>query len=63
MLKRKCNQFVKYSVKGGKLNIVLEDLKSFAKSFVRNEEFDGFKYTRLIAMLHFTTIKEIVNRR
>jgi IS605 OrfB family transposase len=60
MLKRKCNQFVKYSVKGGKLNIVLEDLKSFAKSFVRNEEFDGFKYTRLIAMLHFTTIKEIV---
>ena len=38
----------------------MEDLSSFAKCFVKNDEFNGFKYTRLISMLHFTTIKDIV---
>jgi len=38
----------------------MEDLGQFAKSFSRNDEFDGFKYSRLIKLLNLSDIKNIL---
>ena len=48
MLKEKCNELVKYLKGTGKDHLVIEDLGQFAKSFSRSDEFDGFKYSRMV---------------
>jgi putative transposase len=60
MLKRKSNQLVKQAITQGKNHIVMEDLGQFCKSFSRSEDFDGFKYSRLIKMLNLSDLKNIV---
>lgn len=60
MLKRKCNILVKQTKMLGKNHIVLEDLGVFGKSFSKSEEYDGFKYSRLVRLLNLSSIKKIV---
>ena len=60
MLKRKSNLLVKQAIEKGFDHIVMEDLKQMAKSFLKSEEFLGFKYSRLIRLLNLTDLKNIV---
>jgi IS605 OrfB family transposase len=60
MLKRKCNALVKQAISLNKNHIVMEDLQHMAKSFARNNEFEGFKYSRLIRLLNLADLKNIV---
>jgi hypothetical protein len=60
MLKKKTRELVDLAIKQGKDHIVMEDLSSFAKSFVRSEEFAGFKYTRLAKLLRLSSLNKIV---
>lgn len=60
MLKRKSNILVKQALNQGKDHIVMEDLQHMGRSFSRNDEFNGFKYSRLIRLLNLTDLKNIV---
>jgi len=60
MLKNKCSQLVQDAKNEGKKHIVLEDLKLMAKSFTKNDEFEGFRYSRLIRMLNLTSLRHII---
>lgn len=60
MLKRKSNILVKQAIELGKDHIVMEDLQHMGKSFSRSDEFNGFKYSRLIRLLNLTDLKNIV---
>ena len=60
MLKRKAHLLVETAIEKGKDHIVMEDLGAFAKSFAKSEEFDGFKYSRLVKMLNLADLKNIV---
>jgi putative transposase len=60
MLKRKSNQLVNYTLQNNKNHLVLENLELMAKSFTRNDEFDGFKYSRLIRLLNLADLKNII---
>jgi IS605 OrfB family transposase len=60
MLKRKSRQLLEHMVSLGKNHIVLEDLSQFAKSFIRSDEFEGFKYSRLVRMLNLGSLKQII---
>ena len=60
MLIRKCSRLVKYCSDNNYGNLVLEDLGQFAKGFTKSEEFDGFKYTRLIKLLNLANLKNII---
>ena len=59
-LKRKARQLVDQAISIGKDHIVMEDLGAFSKSFSRSEEFDGFKYSRLVKLLNLADLKRIV---
>ena len=60
MIKRKSNEIVKRAIELGKNHIVLEDLRPMGAMFVTNEEFEGFKYSRLIRILGLSNIKNII---
>ena len=60
MLKRKSNMLVKQAKEQSKNHIVLEDLGVFGKSFSRSDEFEGFKYSRLVRLLNLSSIKDYV---
>lgn len=60
MIKRKSSILVKQAISLGKDHIVMEDLGQFAKSYARSDEFEGFKYSRLIKMLNLSDLKNIV---
>ena len=60
MLKKKARELVDIAIKNNKDHIVMEDLSSFAKSFVKSEEFEGFKYTRLTKLLRLSFLNKIV---
>lgn len=60
MLKRKSSELVKQAISLGKNHIVMENLKDMAKSFVRSDEFQGFKFSRLIRLLNLADLKNIV---
>jgi IS605 OrfB family transposase len=57
MLKRKCSELVHYAKSKQVDHLVLEDLGNFAKAYPKNEEFQGFKYSRLAKLLHLENIK------
>jgi putative transposase len=59
-LKRKARLLVDQAISLGKDHIVMEDLGTFAKSFSRSEEFEGFKYSRLVRLLNLADLKRIV---
>ena len=59
-LKREARKLVDQAISLGKDHIVMEDLGAFAKSFSRSEEFEGFKYSRIIKLLNLADLKRIV---
>jgi transposase len=60
MLKRKSSLLVKQTKMLGKNHLVLEDLGVFGKSFAKSEEYEGFKYSRLVKLLNLSSIKNTV---
>ena len=60
MLKKKARELVYLAIRQGKDHIVMEDLSSFGKSFIKSEEFEGFKYTRLAKLLRLSFLNKIV---
>ena len=58
MIKFKCSQLVQMAKKEGKDHIVLENLGNFAKGFTKSDEFEGIKYSRLVRILNFASIKK-----
>jgi IS605 OrfB family transposase len=60
MLKKKARELVNHAIKEGKDHIIMEDLSSFAKSFVKSEEFEGFKYSRITRLLSLSSLNKIV---
>jgi hypothetical protein len=60
MLKKKARELVDLAIAQGKDHIIMEDLSSFAKSFVKSEEFEGFKYSRLTRLLNLSSLNKIV---
>lgn len=58
-LKRKCSQLVDIAIEKGKNHLVLEDLGSFGKSWIRSLELEGFKYSRIVKMLNLSSLKHI----
>jgi transposase len=60
MLKRKARELVDHAIAQGKDHIIMEDLSSFARSFVRSEEFEGFKYSRITRLLNLSSLNKIV---
>jgi hypothetical protein len=59
MLKTRVNTLVKQAMSKGNNHIVMEDLTHMGKSFSRNDEFDGFKYSRLVRLLNLGNLKNI----
>jgi transposase len=61
MLKKKARELVDLAIAQGKDHIIMEDLSSFGKSFIKSEEFEGFKYSRLTRLLNLSSLNKIVN--
>ena len=60
MLKKKARELVDLAIKNNKDHIVMEDLSSFGKSFIKSEEFAGFKYSKLTRLLNLSSLNKIV---
>jgi len=60
MLQEKCNELIKLAKANDKNHIVMEDLSQFSRSFSKSDEFQGVKYSRLIKLLHLSSLNEIV---
>jgi transposase len=60
MLKKKSSLLVDNCKEQGKDHLVMEDLSSFGKSFVRSDELLGFKYSRLVQLLNLSNLKNII---
>ena len=60
MLKKKARELVDLAIRNNKDHIIMEDLSSFGKSFVRSEEFEGFKYSRIARLLNLSSLNKIV---
>jgi IS605 OrfB family transposase len=60
-LKRCCRRLVDDLITEGRDHLVIEDLGSFGKSFIRSEEFEGFKYSRLVRLLNLGDLKNILS--
>jgi putative transposase len=60
MLKRKSSVLVKQTKDKGFNHLILEDLGVFGKSFTKSDEYEGFKYSRLVKLLNLSSIKNIV---
>ena len=60
MLTRECSKLVEYCSKNNYFNLVLENLGQFGKGFSKSEEFEGFKYTRLISLLKLADLKHTI---
>jgi transposase len=61
MLKRQSSLLVNHTKEQGFNHLVMEDLGSFAKSFTKNDELKGFKYSRLCRLLNLSNLKNIVS--
>jgi len=59
MEKRKTSDLVKQTISLGKDHLVLEDLGQMGKMFSRSDEFEGFKYSRIIKLLSLADLKNI----
>ena len=56
-LKFKCRELVNYAKNNNFNHLILEDLELIGKLSSRNNEFLGFKYSRLIRLLNLNSIK------
>lgn len=59
-LKRLASKLVKSAILSGKDHIVMEDLGIFDKGYSKNDEFNNFKYSRLVRLLHFSSLNRYV---
>jgi IS605 OrfB family transposase len=60
MLKKKARELVDNAIANGKDHIIMEELSSFGKSFARSEEFEEFKYSRIVRLLNLSSLNKIV---
>ena len=60
MLKKKARELVDLAIQNNRDHIIMEDLSSFGKSFIKSEEFEGFKYSRLTRLLNLSSLNKIV---
>jgi len=60
MIKEKCSELVKLAKFEGKDHLIIEDLGQFAKGFIKSDEFEGMKYTRLIRLLKLSNVKNYI---
>jgi hypothetical protein len=60
MLKAKASELVELAIKNNKNHIVMEDLSSFGRSFIKSEELGGFKYSRLVRLLNLSSLNKLV---
>jgi transposase len=58
-LKKKCSELVHQIKAEGKDHLVIEDLGTFGVSYIKSEEFEGFKYSRLVRMLNLSDLKNM----
>lgn len=59
-LKEKSSELVKKAISLGKNHVVMEDLNLSDKTYKRNDELNGFKYSRLTKLMHLASLDEIV---
>ena len=59
-LKFNCNKLVKQAKAQGYDHLVIENLESFGKSYSKNDELNGFKYSRLTKILRLANIKHYI---
>jgi len=57
MLERKVVELIKLAKANDYDHIVLEDLSSMGKSFIRMDDFSGFKYSRFMSLLGIPALK------
>ena len=60
MMKKKARELVDLAIKNNKDHIIMEDLSLCAKSFIKSEEFEGFKYSRIAHLLNLSSLNKIV---
>lgn len=60
MLKKKARELVNLAIREGKDHIIMENLSSFAKTYIKSEEFEGFKYSRIARLLKLSSLNKIV---
>jgi len=60
MFKRKARELVDLAKQKGIKTIVLEDLELMNSSMVKSLEYEGFKYSRLVRLLHLGSMKHVV---
>ena len=58
MLLGKCSELLHYAVNNGHDHIVMEDLATFARSYLKSDNFKGIKVSRLISLLGLSALKE-----
>ena len=58
MLKQKCRDMVNVTLKNNQNHIIMEDLGLFGKTFSRNSELNGLKYSRLTRELHLGSLND-----
>ena len=61
MLKRKSRELIDHALENNLDHIVMEDLQLMGKMFSRSDEFEGFKYSRLMRLLNLSDLKNIVS--
>ena len=60
MFIERCSSLIRYAKENNYNHLILEDLEQFGKIFSRDEEFEGFKYSRLCNMLNLVSLKDII---
>ncbi len=60
MLKKKARELVDFAIASGKNHILMEDLGSFARTYIKSKEFEGFKYSKLARILRLSHLNTIV---
>jgi len=61
MLERKVVELIKLAKANDYDHIVLEDLSSMGKSFIRMDDFSGFKYSRFMSLLGIPALKSRIH--
>ena len=60
--KRLIHDFLQYCLQNNIVNIVMENLKNFDSSYIRDKE-TGIKYSRIVRLLHLSNIKNWIKEQ
>ena len=60
VLQQKSSELVQLAISHGKDHIVMEDLKLLGKSFITSNDFENFKFSRLVRLLNLSSLNKIV---